>query len=773
MSILQKKIILAKSAGFCFGVKRAVDEAEKQARNYDNIIYTYGELIHNPQEISRLKEKGLIPVHSVSDIAGNKVIIRTHGVGKDIIDKLNKNNIEIIDLTCPFVKKIHNIANKCCNEGIKTVIIGNEVHPEVVGICGWCRDNYVVISNADMVKEKIKPDENIYIVAQTTIDRRMWNEITSEILKINKNATICDTICSATNERQIETAELAKKVDAMYVIGGRSSSNTKKLYDAAKTACNNTFHIEQAREIDFKQLAKFDTIGITAGASTPDHIIKEVIITMENLKTQDELNFEAMLEESLKTLNTGDTVKGTIVDIKPTEIVLELEGCKYNGIIDLNNLTDDPTVKPADLVKMGEEIEAFVIQVDDNNGQIRLSRKKLEQEKNWEKIQEAFEKSEILAGKVVEILGSGIIVLCTGIRVFVPASQSSDRYMADLNELKGKEVQLRIIDIVTGRRRRVVGSIKSVLKEENQKKKEAFWADAEEGKSYTGTVKSLTAFGVFVDIGGIDGLVHISELSWKRITHPKQVVKEGDKIDVYIKSLDKEKQKVSLGCKKEEDNPWKKFVAKYTVGDIASGTVVRLVPFGAFVDIDGVDGLVHISELSWRRINHPSEVLKEGQVVEVIIKDIDAEKQKISLGYKRIEDNPWEVFRNKYNIGDVIKCKVVRIAAFGAFAEIIEGVDGLIHISQISDKRVGSVAEALKPGDEVEAKIVDIKEEEGKVSLSIRALLEETNEAAEDIADEAIEEPAAEEPTAEATEEPATEEPTAEATEEPAQETQE
>lgn len=455
---------------------------------------------------------------------------------------------------------------------------------------------------------------------------------------------------------------------------------------------------------------------------------------MENIKSQSNLEFEKMLDESMKTLNTGDTVTGVVVDVKPTEIILELNGCKYNGVIDLANLTDDPNLAPSDIVKVGDEIEAFVIQVDDVNGQVRLSKKKLEIEKNWLRAQELFEKGEVLSGTVCEILPKGVNVMCEGIKMFVPASQAAEKYIADLSVLKGETFPLKIIEVGNGRGRRIIASIKTVLREESQKKKDAFWAEAEIGKEYKGIVKSITPFGAFVDIGGIDGLVHVSELSWKKITHPSQVVKEGDELDVYIKALDNEKGKISLSCKKEEDNPWTKFVAKYTIGDIANGTVVRLVPFGAFIDIDGVDCLLHISEISWRRINHPSEVLSEGQVVEVNIKEIDEENQKVALGYKRIEDNPWEIFKSKYSAGDIIDCKIVRIAAFGAFAEIIEGVDGLIHISQIANQHIDTVASALQPGMEVKAKIIEIKEDEGKVSLSIKAAIADEQEA---IAEEA------------------------------------
>ncbi len=718
------EIILAKSAGFCFGVKRAVSEAEKLADAQRGVINTYGELIHNTQEIERLKKKGLVPAETFEDIISKKVIIRTHGVGEDVICSLTEKGCEITDLTCPYVKKIHNIAKKYCKMGIKTVIIGNGLHPEVVGIKQRCSENSVILDDVTQVKDLIGENEKVAVVAQTTLNRHTFEEITAEIVRISPEAEIFDTICSATAQRQQEAEEIAKKSDVFFVVGGKHSSNTKKLYEVAKKVCKDTYHIECASDIEKEMLAGKNFVGITAGASTPDQIIKEVYNTMENLSNQENLNFEELLEESLNYLNTGDTVSGIVVDVRPNEVVLEISGCKYNGIIDLDNLSGDTSLTPADLVKVGDEMEAFVIQVDDHNGQVRLSRKKLEQEKSREALKQAFEAGEILDGEIVDILKGGVNVLVGETKIFVPASQASDRYVEDLEALKGTKVQLRIIDMGgQGRRRRIVGSVKAVLKEENKKKRDAFWAEAAEGKTYTGVVKSLTPFGAFVDIGGVDGLVHISELSWKKISHPSQVVKEGEEIEVFIKSLDKEKQKISLGSKKEEDNPWTKFMADNKVGDIVNGTVVRLVPFGAFVDIGGVDGLIHISDISWRRINHPSEVLKEGQVVEVNIKAIDEEKQKISLGYKRTEDNPWEIFKTKYSVGDTVTAKVVRIASFGAFAEIIEGIDGLIHISQISYDRINAVADALKPGDEVEAKIVEVKEEDGKVSLSIKALL--------------------------------------------------
>ena len=404
-----KKVTLAKSAGFCFGVRRAVKQTENALREKKHLC-SLGELIHNPHEVSRLKSLGLDAVENIDCVTGNDVIIRTHGVGKQTLDELKMRGHCIIDLTCPFVKKIHRIAEKSSSDGKKTVIIGTKGHPEVSGILGWCT-NGVVVSTRDEAKQLLSPDDNLCVVAQTTISRKMFDEVKDAVLEINPSAEIFDTICSATSERQSEALALAEKSDAFIVIGGRHSSNTKKLYEIAKTVCDNTFLIENADEIDLHAVKNCTDIGITAGASTPDQIIKEVFNTMEKSNIQENLSFEELLEESMKTLNTGDTVTGTVVDVRPTEVVLELDGCKYNGIIDLANLTEDPTAKPSDLVSCGDQVEAFVIQVDDNNGQVRLSKKKLETEKNFIKIREAFEAGTVLEGKVVEILEKGVIAM--------------------------------------------------------------------------------------------------------------------------------------------------------------------------------------------------------------------------------------------------------------------------------------------------------------------------------------------------------------------------
>ncbi|MBQ3053896.1 MAG: 4-hydroxy-3-methylbut-2-enyl diphosphate reductase [Clostridia bacterium] len=742
------KVTLAPSAGFCFGVRRAVECAEEIGQASNVPINTYGELIHNSQEIDRLKTLGIVPVSDISKLKDSKIIIRTHGTGRDIISSLQDNKNQVIDLSCPFVKKIHNIAQKHSEMGYIIIIVGDEKHPEVQGICGWSDKSIVLSPDNLQACPKNLDGEKLCVVSQTTMDRGSWDKAVEYIKDKYENSlsdlVIFDTICNATNERQEAALALAEKSDYMLVVGGKHSSNTKKLYKVCKQKCEKTYLIEDANEIpneilEFLKIDKTINIGITAGASTPDRILKEVIKTMENkeiLNNQEEQSFAEMFEQSEQaqvTLTTGETKVGKVVKVTPTEVVVDLD-FKFEGVIKLEDLTDDPDVVPSDICKVGDEIEVFIIRVNDSEGVVSLSKKKLEQAKNWASIVEAFNNEETLTGKVVDILSSGVIVFVKGNKVFVPASQASDRYIEDLSVLKGNEVSLRVID-VNEKRHRVVGSIKKVAKETAKKAKEEFLANVEIGKKIEGTVKSIMDFGVFVDVGGVDGLVHITELTWKKGVAPKDLVKVGDKIEVFVKSVDEETGKISLGHKNPEDDPWANF--KHNVGDIVNGTVVRLVPFGAFVDIDGIDGLIYITELSWRNIKHPSEVLKEGQVVEVTIKDIDIEKKKISLGYKKIEDNPWEIFKSKYNVGDVVSCKVVRIVPFGAFAEIIDGVDGLIHISQIvPDKRINTVTEALNIGDVVDAKITDIKLESGKVSLSIKALTAPEESVAEETAPE-------------------------------------
>ncbi len=626
-------IKVAKTAGFCYGVKRAVDGVYKEIENGKKIA-TLGHLIHNPQVIEDLEGKCVKSYDSVSEIPSDcTVVIRAHGVGKNVYDEMNGR--EYIDLTCPFVSKIHRIVSEHHDKGYKIVIVGDKNHPEVIGINGWCGGEALIINDENYKIDENLAEKDLCIVAQTTINRDFFGEIVQNIKKTCKSTLVFDTICSATKDRQKEADELSKNSDMMLVIGGKESSNTRKLFEISKRNCPVTYHIETFE--DLPQEKTYNKIGITAGASTPGSIIEEVVKAMsENVKNEE--NFAELFEQyESKTLNNGDIIDGTVVEARNNEVIVDLGGFKYNGQLAADQLTDDPSLKPSDVVKEGDTIKVYVVGVNDGEGKVVLSRKKLVAMESWNKIKAAYESEEILEGKIIKAVKGGVIALTDGSQVFIPARQASGRFVQDLQSLVGTTVNYKIIEI-DERRKRVIGSVRVIIEAERKEKEDKFWADVEVGKKYQGTVKSLTSFGAFVDIGGVDGLVHISELSWNKIKHPSEVVKEGDVLDVYIK-------------------------------------------------------------------------------------DINPETKKISLGFKKIEDNPWTIAQSKINVGDVVKCKIVRMMPFGAFAEIMPNVDGLIHISQIADRRIGKPEDVLTIGEEVEAKVTDLNWDEKKISLSIRALI--------------------------------------------------
>ena len=671
------EIKLAKTAGFCFGVARAVSTLE--SKKEDEKIATLGPIIHNSFVVDSLKKKGVSVVDVPEDtLPGTTLAIRTHGVPKSVIDNAEKNGIKYIDLTCPYVKRIHKIVHEHSQNGYQIVIVGDKNHPEVQGINGWCENKAIITLDIFDINGKIDSESKICLVCQTTMDRPTFEKISAYITSVCTEPVIFDTICSATNERQTEAEQIAKESDMMLIIGGKHSSNTQKLASICSKYCKNTYQIENFE--DFPQNINIPKkIGITAGASTPSCIIKEVIDKMiENQNGAESFAHEfEEYEKSLITLNTRDVVKGTVIGVSEKGLSINL-GYKSDGFVPASEVTDDPT---ADITKMfaeGDEVEAFVVRVNDVEGEVTLSMKKLEMIKGAKEVEDAFETKAILTGKVIQAVNGGVIVSCKGARVFVPASQASDRYLQDLNSIVGTEANLRIIDIKKMRgRNKIVGSIKSVLAEQKAALADAFWAEATEGKTYKGIVKSLTSFGAFADIGGVDGLIHISELSWSKIKHPSEVVNVGDEVEVYIISIDKEKGKISLGFKKAEDNPWKKV-------------------------------------------------------------------------------------ENELKVDDIVDCKIVRIVPFGAFAEIYPGVDALIHISQVANKRIAKVEDELMIGQHVQAKVVEINLADQKIGLSIRALLEPEAPAEEVVAEEApAEEVVAEEAPAEevvAEEAPAAEE---------------
>ena len=638
-------IIVAKSAGFCFGVNRAINIVNSLLDK--NVkVSTLGPIIHNMEVVNELESRGCKAVSSIDEVEnGATLVIRSHGVPKYVIDKLDENGVKYEDATCPFVKKIHNIvANPDNKDGI-VLIAGNSVHPEVEGIIGHCSTECHTFKNSEEINEIYnnilkKNNKQVFVVAQTTFDTKEWKKCVKKIKKLCTNAKIFDTICNATSVRQTEADLLAAQSDFMVVIGDRHSSNTGKLFDICKRQCDNTVLIETADELDALQVSVAEKMGVTAGASTPARIIKEVLDTMSEIKsgvTNGEESFEALLEESLKNLNTNERVMGTVLSIAPNEVQVDV-GRKQTGFIPASELSNDPNAKPEDIVKVGDKIELLIMKTNDQEGTIMLSKRRVDAAKGWEILESKVESQDILTGKVTEAVKGGVIVIYNDVRVFIPASQATATRDESLEDLVGKEVQFRLIEVSQrGRRKRAIGSIRSVLKEQRAAQREEFWKNCEIGKKYTGVVKSLTSYGAFVDLGGVFGMIHISELSWTHIKHPSEVVNVGDTVEVYVKDINEETKKISLGFKNADENPWEILKNQYPVGTVVKATIVGLTSFGAFANIiPGIDGLIHISQIANKRIEKPADVLSVGETVEAKITAIDFDKKRVSLSMRAL-----------------------------------------------------------------------------------------------------------------------------------------
>lgn len=633
------KLTVSKTAGFCFGVNRAVEKVYK-ALDEGKQVATLGPLIHNRDAVNDMIKKGARVIEDVSELRqGEYVVIRSHGVGRDVYEKIHALGNPIIDATCPFVAKIHKIAAEKTAEGYFILIAGDEHHPEVQGIVGHCEQNYFVFKDEIVLKAFFERNsqKKLAIISQTTYNNIIWGECLKVLPEDDPNIVVYDTICTATEQRQTDSAALAADSDLMIVIGGKHSSNTVKLYDICSRHCR-TYHIENADELDTLDLSNAEKIGITAGASTPATIIKEVVTTMEEIlnkenPTEEDIDFAQAIDETFKKLHTGSRVKGCVMAVNNSEVIVDL-GAKQTGSVPASELSNDPSKKPSDLVNVGDELELIVIKVSDQDGMATLSKKRVDEQAGVEKVIKAKEEETVLEAEVAASVKGGVNVFYEGVRVFIPASQTGLPREADLSELKGKTVKFVIIE-APERRKSAVGSIKAVTRREKEAAKKKFWETAEIGKEYEGEVKSLTSYGAFVDLGGIDGMVHISELSWNRIKHPSQVVSVGDVLKVYIKDLDQEKDRISLGYKRAEDNPWEKFLSDYEIGDIVEAKIVSITTFGAFAQIiEGVDGLIHISQLADRRVENVKDVVSVGDIVKVKITNIDEDSKRISLSIR-------------------------------------------------------------------------------------------------------------------------------------------
>ena len=668
------EIHIAENAGFCFGVERATKELERElaaAKELDGKrhVITLGRIIHNERYIEKIRQMGAEEAEP-DDIdriiamaeEGEEIslVIRAHGERADILERLercseNHPNLKILDCTCPYVRKVRDIAKKNSGEGKVFILIGAHDHPEVVGIMSCASGEKLVFKNAEELSLWISANKTVElqkkivaIAAQTTQKISEWKNCIEIIKKYYTNALIFDTICSVTEKRQQETFSLASRSDITIVIGSMHSSNSRKLWEIAGSVCSRVYFIndkDACRDIKFSPEQK---ISITAGASTPRSVIQEVYETMNEQMTE---NFAELLEASMKTLNTGDIVEGIVTSVSQNEIHLDL-GAKTTGVITHDKATSDPQAKLVDLYKVGDVVKAKVVKVSDIDGIATLDKTRVDADANWYKIVEASESGEILEGKIVEVVKGGVIINLLGVKVFIPASQTGVPKDGDLYSIMGTTQKVKVIEIKADRKR-AYASIRAVAREERKAKEEAFWATIEEGKEFDGEVKSLTSFGAFVDLGGVDGMVHTTELSWRRIKHPSEVVAVGDKIHVYVKGFDREKGRISLGYKTDDMNPWTIFTGKYAEGDVADVKIVSLMPFGAFAEVvPGCDGLIHISQIADHKIAKPEEVLEIGQVVAAKITAIDEENRKISLSIRALIEPEEEVVEEAADVAD-------------------------------------------------------------------------------------------------------------------------
>ncbi len=648
------KITLAKTAGFCFGVNRAVNMVYELLEKGEKVC-TLGPIIHNPQLVEELAEKGVSIVNSPEEAKNDEtLVIRSHGVAKNVLNKAHELGIKVADATCPFVAKIHKIVSEKSNKGYITIIAGDQNHQEVKGIIGNCFGEYYVVQNLDELENLLKNNsifnqKPLILVSQTTFNAEIWAKMQKNLKKVCTNAEIFDTICNATSSRQAEAEKLSLQNDAIIVIGGKHSSNTAKLFDVCSKNCAKTFHIETAESLSGSMFCGCNSVGVVAGASTPAGIIKEVIKTMSEIlqpvdeqmevkesvqKSFEEMTDEEAFEASLSSLTGDQKVEGTVIAVNPTEITVDI-GRGVTGYVSAAEYSSDPNANIMDEVKVDDKLNLIIMKISDQEGTAMLSKRRYDAIAGWDNIVAAKDSGEIITGFVKEVIKGGVVVYTNNVRVFIPASQATASKNDSLEELKGKEVSFRIIEI--GRGRRAIGSIRSVLREQKKALEDKIWSEIAVGDRFTGTVKSLTSYGAFVDIGGVDGMVHISELSWARIKNPSEVVLVGDTVEVYVKDIDTEKRKISLGYKKPEDNPWVIFENNYKVDDVVKVTIVSMTTYGAFARIiSGIDGLIHISQIANKHIAKPQDELTVGQEVEAKITAVDFEKKRVSLSIRAL-----------------------------------------------------------------------------------------------------------------------------------------
>ncbi|HKM00658.1 MAG TPA: bifunctional 4-hydroxy-3-methylbut-2-enyl diphosphate reductase/30S ribosomal protein S1 [Sedimentibacter sp.] len=759
------KIIVSEYNGFCGGVKAAVVKADK-ILSEDKKLYSYGEIIHNRDVVEKLKSKGMVVVDELPDDNDAKLLIRSHGVGKDIYDKINERNIDLVDATCVKVKKIHKIVEEFKNNGYNIIVVGDENHPEVQGIVGWCNNEAEVIKNSEDLIKIIDFSKKYCLVCQTTFNSNIFKEILNTIeTNSYSNILVHNTICDATRKRQEACINLASKCDVMLIVGGKNSSNTKKLYELSKELCPNTFLIENYKEIPYNYIDKNTIVGVSAGASAPDWIIEEVISMLENLNNNmNEMNEQVEqvehadqveqveqveqqveqvepVEQVEKTdsmhellenyggvsyIRTGERVKGTVIYVRPDAVSVNIN-YKADGMITRDEYSIAEVSDLTQIVKEGDEIEAIVVRISDQDGNVVLSRKPLEEQKVWEELEKMRVEGAIVDTQIIEASQYGIYGKLKGIKGFIPRNQISIDRNVDPSEYVGKSLKVKILETKNKKgRRQLVLTSRAVEKMEKEARDAEVWETIKEGEVYEGLVKNLQDYGAFVEINGIDGLLHINEIAWTRIKHPSEVLKAGDKIDVKVKSVDKENKRLSLSYKATIKSPWAKFLDKYQKGDTVTGLVTRIVDFGAFVKVDEIECLLHIKDLDWARTEKVTDVLQEGQEVTAKILSVTRKDRKVSLGLKQLLEHPFDVYAKTINKDDIIQVEVTRILLDGVHVNANGNIDCFIPIAKVSTEKLRTPAQVVKVGEVKEAKVQNI-DMKGK-NLNLTFILDDKGE---------------------------------------------
>ena len=719
------KIEICDYNGFCSGVRAAIDKANNILAQ-EKKLYSYGEIIHNKDVVNKLKSMGLVVVDHIPAANDAKLLIRAHGVGKSIVDKFKQSNFEVIDATCVKVKKIHKIVEEHKKNGYDIIIVGDKNHPEVLGILGWCNNEATIIDSPEgLLNMDIARERKYCLVSQTTFNINTFYKILNTIDEHNfLNIEVNNTICTATKKRQEACIELASRCDVMLIIGGKNSSNTKKLYELSKAICPNTFLIENYKEIPYNYIDKNTIVGVSAGASAPDWIIEEVTKMLENLNNnmneqtekieQAEQTEQGTMHDLLENyggvsyIRTGERIKGTVIYVNPDAISVNIN-YKSDGIITRDEYSFSDVTDLTELVKEGDEIEAQVLKISDQDGNVVLTRKPIEEQKIWDELEEMRIEGTIVETTIIEASQYGIYGKVKGIRGFIPRNQISIQRNVDPSEYVGKVLKVQVLETKNKKgRRQLVLTSRAVERAEKEIRDNEVWESIKEGEIYEGTVKDIKDYGAFVEIDGIDGLLHITEIAWTRIKHPSEVLNIGDKINVKVKSVDKENRKLSLSYKATIKSPWSLFLDKHQKGDIVTGKVTRIVDFGAFVEVDGIECLLHIKDLDWARTEKVTDVLQEGQEVTAKILNITRKDRKVSLGLKQLTEHPFDKYAKDLKKDDIISVEITRILLDGVHVSVNGNIDCFIPIAKVSAEKLRTPAQVVKVGEMKEAKVLGI-----------------------------------------------------------------